>query len=57
VIISRGLMVHHKSMSSIRFAERGTTIVECKKLGLPSISMEAHLMGRFTLVTQIDWAR
>jgi hypothetical protein len=51
------LMVHHKSMSSIGFAERGTTIVECKKLGLPSISMEAHLMGRFTLVTQIDWAR
>jgi hypothetical protein len=39
------------------FCGTGTTIVECKKPGIPSIGIEAHLMARFTLATQIDWAR
>jgi len=39
------------------FCGTGTTIVECKKPGIPSVGMKARLMARFALATQIDWAR
>src|SRR5712691_5612076 len=29
------------------FCGTGTTVVECKKLGVPSIGVEAHPMGHF----------
>lgn len=35
------------------FCGTGTTLVECKKLGVPSIGVEAHPMAHFTSSTQI----
>jgi len=38
------------------FCGTGTTIVECKKLGIASIGVEAHPMSHFASDTKIDWA-
>ena len=38
------------------FCGTGTTPVECKKLGLCSIGIEAHPMSHFASVTKLDWA-
>lgn len=38
------------------FCGTGTTIVECKKLGVPSIGVEAHPMSHFASLTKTDWA-
>src|SRR5947207_6544785 len=37
------------------FCGTGTTIVECKKLGLPSIGVEAHPMAHFASATKVNW--
>jgi hypothetical protein len=37
------------------FCGTGTTIVECKKLRVPSIGVEAHPMAHFASATKIDW--
>src|SRR5437870_3786256 len=37
------------------FCGTGTTIVECKKLGLPSVGVEAHPMAHFASATKVDW--
>jgi SAM-dependent methyltransferase len=37
------------------FCGTGTTIVECKKLGLSSIGVEAHPFSHFASTTKIDW--
>src|SRR6266403_3656907 len=37
------------------FCGTGTTIVECKKLGVPSIGVEAHPMAHFASATKVDW--
>jgi hypothetical protein len=37
------------------FCGTGTTIVECKKLGIPSIGVEAHPMAYFSSATKVDW--
>lgn len=37
------------------FCGTGTTVVECKKLGLPSIGIEAHPMSHFASATKLDW--
>jgi SAM-dependent methyltransferase len=37
------------------FCGTGTTIVECKKLGLSSIGVEAHPFSHFASATKIDW--
>ena len=37
------------------FCGTGTTIVECKKLGVPSIGVEAHPMAHFASTTKVDW--
>jgi len=38
------------------FCGTGTTLVECKKLGLPSVGIEAHPMAHFAAATKTDWA-
>ncbi|MBI5772324.1 MAG: DNA methyltransferase [Verrucomicrobia bacterium] len=38
------------------FCGTGTTIVECQKLGLHGIGIEAHPMAYFASTTKIDWS-
>jgi SAM-dependent methyltransferase len=38
------------------FCGTGTTIVECKKLGIPSVGVEAHPMAHFAATTKVDWS-
>lgn len=37
------------------FCGTGTTLVECKKLGIPSVGVEAHPMAHFASATKVDW--
>ncbi|NJN67528.1 MAG: site-specific DNA-methyltransferase [Chloroflexaceae bacterium] len=37
------------------FCGTGTTLVECKKLGIPGIGIEAHPMSFFASKVKIDW--
>lgn len=37
------------------FCGTGTTMVECKKLGIPSIGIEAHPMAYFASQVKVDW--
>lgn len=38
------------------FCGTGTTLVECKKLGVSSIGIEANSMARFASATKVDWS-
>ncbi len=38
------------------FCGTGTTLVECKKLGIPSVGVEAHPMACFASVVKTDWS-
>jgi DNA modification methylase len=38
------------------FCGTGTTIVECQKLGLRGVGIEAHPMAYFASATKIDWS-
>lgn len=38
------------------FCGTGTTVVECKKLGLAGIGVEAHPLSHFASVTKCDWS-
>jgi hypothetical protein len=38
------------------FCGTGTSVVECKKLGITSIGIEAHPMSHFASVTKADWS-
>jgi DNA modification methylase len=38
------------------FCGTGTTLVECKKLGIPSIGIEANPMAYFASRVKVDWA-
>jgi SAM-dependent methyltransferase len=37
------------------FCGTGTTIVECKKLGISSVGVEAHPLSHFASSTKVDW--
>jgi DNA modification methylase len=37
------------------FAGTGTTLVECKKLGIPSVGIEANPMAHFACQVKTDW--
>jgi SAM-dependent methyltransferase len=37
------------------FCGTGTTVVECKKLGVSSVGVEAHPFSHFASTTKIDW--
>lgn len=38
------------------FCGTGTTLVECKKLGIPSVGIEANPMACFASQVKVDWA-
>lgn len=38
------------------FCGTGTTLVECKKLGIESVGIEAHPMSHFASRVKVDWA-
>jgi len=38
------------------FCGTGTTLVECKKCGIPSVGIEAHPMSHFSSQVKIDWS-
>ncbi len=38
------------------FCGTGTTIVECKKLGIPAVGVEANLMAHFASQVKADWS-
>jgi DNA modification methylase len=38
------------------FCGTGTALVECKKLGLPSVGIEAHPMLHFASCVKVDWS-
>ena len=38
------------------FCGTGTTLVECKKLGLASIGVESHPMAHFASAVKVDWS-
>ncbi len=38
------------------FCGTGTTLVECKRLGIPSVGVEAHPMPYFASVVKLDWS-
>lgn len=37
------------------FCGTGTTLVECKKMGIPSVGMEANSMAQFASRIKLDW--
>jgi hypothetical protein len=37
------------------FCGTGTTIVECKKLGIPSVGIEPNVMAHFASQVKVDW--
>lgn len=37
------------------FCGTGTTLVECKKLGIESFGLEAHPLSHFAVSTKLDW--
>jgi hypothetical protein len=38
------------------FCGTGTTLVESKRLGIPSVGVEAHPMSHFASTTKVDWS-
>src|SRR5438128_2927937 len=38
------------------FCGTGTTLVECKKLGIPSVGIEANPMAHFASQVKVDWS-
>ena len=38
------------------FCGTGTTVVECKKLGIPSVGVEANPMAQFAGRVKVDWS-
>jgi DNA modification methylase len=48
-----GIGTQHRVLDP--FCGTGTTIVECKKLGIPSVGVEAHPMAAFASRVKVDW--
>jgi len=48
-----GLHVHQRVLDP--FCGTGTTLVECKKLGIPSAGIEANPMACFASRVKVDW--
>lgn len=48
-----GLSSEHRVLDP--FCGTGTTVVECKKLGIESVGIEAHPMSHFASQVKVDW--
>lgn len=51
----RRLPAHDEQRVLDPFCGTGTTIVECKKLGISSVGVDAHPFSHFASATKIDW--
>ena len=49
-----GIDSHHRVLDP--FCGAGTTIVECKKLGIPAVGIEANPLAHFVAQVKIDWS-
>ncbi len=49
-----GLHSHHRVLDP--FCGTGTTIVECKKLGIPGVGIEANPLAHFAGQVKVDWS-
>ncbi len=52
-IMKFGLNSNNKVLDP--FCGTGTTLIECKKLGIPSIGIEANPVAHFASFTKLDW--
>lgn len=48
-----GVGPHHQVLDP--FCGTGTTLVECKKLGIPSVGIEANPLAHFASEVKLDW--
>jgi hypothetical protein len=48
-----GLGSHHRVLDP--FCGTGTTVVECKKLGIPAVGLESNPVACFASRTKLDW--
>ena len=48
--------VTYKKLVLDPFCGTGTTLVECKKMGIPSIGIEANPMAHLACTVKTDWA-
>ena len=48
-----GITSEHRVLDP--FCGTGTTVVECKKLGIPSVGVEANPMAHFAGRVKVDW--
>ena len=49
-----GMNANHRVLDP--FCGTGTTVVECKKLGIPSVGVEANPMAQFAGRVKVDWS-
>lgn len=49
-----GITPQHRVLDP--FCGTGTTLVECKKLGIPSVGVEANPMAHFASQVKLDWS-
>ena len=49
-----GLSSSHRVLDP--FCGTGTTVVECKKLGIPSVGIEANALAHFAGQVKVDWS-
>ncbi|HEY9656422.1 MAG TPA: DNA methyltransferase [Crinalium sp.] len=49
-----GMNADHRVLDP--FCGTGTTVVECKKLGIPSVGVEANPMAQFAGRVKVDWS-
>src|SRR5438128_1028784 len=48
--------VTYKKLVLDPFCGTGTTLVECKKMGIPSVGVEANPMAHFASQVKVDWS-
>jgi hypothetical protein len=54
--LARRFELGSQSLALDPFCGTGTTLVECKKLGVPSVGVEAHPMAHFAGSVKVDWS-